>query len=230
MSGQTRLNGGVPTDPPDDLCEPDHERQLPDNVIDMFAAVRRMCGVYSRPAWPSEDPTRPLAECMALALREARWLLRDAGEAIPDYEKQGREAHHGAGDHQGDDQGDGWDPRQFRRMCREADERARKKPRDLHVEWLRSLFDEDRYPTLDAVYREIQEHHRRQGAAQSTLDAIVYALRRGPTALAEASTRHRLRQLSEAQVVEVGERLRCSWWWTASELRELAKAWKGERR
>src|SRR5262249_11332220 len=142
MSKPTRTFDGEPVDQPHDLGEPDHERLLPDNVVSMFAWVRQhVCGLPPvREAFPSEYPGLPFAERVQLALAEARLLLAQAGEALVEVEVCGA-ANIGFSlsgeepevDIDADYQGDGWDAVPFRRMCREADERQRKKPLDPRV-------------------------------------------------------------------------------------------------
>jgi hypothetical protein len=59
--------------------------------------------------------------------------------------------------------------------------------------------------TIDRAYSEL---NHRDGAAQSTVEALMYSLReRGTKALAEPDTKRRLSQLSNAQTIEVGKRL-----------------------
>src|SRR5262245_40998762 len=77
-------------------------------------------------------------------------------------------------------------------------------PADLQR--LRILLDPN--VTLDRAYAEIQAHYRRQGAALSTVEAVMWSLRtRGVAALREPDTRRRIAQLSEQQIIEVGDRL-----------------------
>jgi hypothetical protein len=80
-AGILALKGGVaaPVETPvldADSFDLEHELAPPsDSVVALFATVREMCGAYSRPAWPSEDPTLPFAERVQLAIAEARLLL-----------------------------------------------------------------------------------------------------------------------------------------------------------
>ena len=62
-------------------------------------------------------------------------------------------------------------------------------------------------------------------AAASTVEALMHSLReRGVQALAEPSTRQRLAQLSDEQVIEVGSRLRkIAMSWSADEVSTLVK-------
>ena len=49
---------------------------------------------------------------------------------------------------------------------------------------------------------------RRDGAAASTIEALAYSLRRGVDTLTEPDAARRLAELSDDQLLEVGERLR----------------------
>jgi hypothetical protein len=61
---------------------------------------------------------------------------------------------------------------------------------------------------LDAYYAAIFRRVRAQGAATSTVEALMYELRTyGPAALAGANCRRRLSELSQAQLGEVIGRL-----------------------
>jgi len=63
---------------------------------------------------------------------------------------------------------------------------------------------------------------RAHGAPQPTVEALMYSLRsRGVKALEESATKRRLSELSNAQVIEVGDRLQ--------KLKpEIARAWSAE--
>ena len=61
--------------------------------------------------------------------------------------------------------------------------------------------------SLEPAQRRLLER-RRGGAAASTIEALVYSLRRDLDALAEADAVRRLTELSDDQLLEVGERLR----------------------
>jgi hypothetical protein len=58
---------------------------------------------------------------------------------------------------------------------------------------------------LDAHWREINT--RRDGAAYTTIEELMFSLRRGPQALSNPDTLHRLAQLSERQLIDVMVRL-----------------------
>jgi hypothetical protein len=74
--------------------------------------------------------------------------------------------------------------------------------------------------SLEQAQRRLLER-RRGGAAASTVEALVYSLRRGLDALAEPDAVRRLTELSDDQLLEVGERLR--------RLKpEIARAWSAD--
>jgi hypothetical protein len=87
--------------------------------------------------------------------------------------------------------------------CRRAD-RAAVKHDDPRLQRLRQLL-----PRSVSPERAWHELNRTPGrAATSTVEAVMFSLReRGVKALDETGTRHRLAQLSEEQVIEVGDRL-----------------------
>jgi hypothetical protein len=120
----------------------------------------------------------------------------------------------------------------FAKLCREADEKQRRKLPDPRLERLRRLMDDD--VSIERAWHEI--NHPTDRAAASTVEALMLALReRGVAALAEPAVRQRLAQLDEEQVVKVGDRLQAlrphvAKAWTASELKELAQAWRRARR
>jgi hypothetical protein len=74
--------------------------------------------------------------------------------------------------------------------------------------------------SIEAHWREINT--RREGAAYTTIEALMLSLRRGPEALARPDTLDRLAQLSERQLL-----------WVMSRLQkfkpEIAPAWTREQ-
>jgi hypothetical protein len=82
---------------------------------------------------------------------------------------------------------------------------------------LRRLMAED--VSVEQAQRKLAEH-RRNGAAASTVEALVYSLRRGVDALAEPDTVRRLAELNDDQLLAVGERLRLQ--------PDFARAWSGD--
>jgi hypothetical protein len=115
----------------------------------------------------------------------------------------------------------------FAKLCREADEKQRRKvPR---FKRLCRLMDDD--VSIERAWHEI--NHPTDRAVASTVEALMLGLReRGVAALAEPAVRQRLAQLSEAQVVEVGDRLQAlqqdvARAWAPAEVQQLLEAWGG---
>jgi len=71
---------------------------------------------------------------------------------------------------------------------------------------LRHLMDND--VSLERAWSELNDQRRRGDAAAAKVEALVYSLRRGVDALAEPDTARRLPELSDEQLLQVGERLR----------------------
>jgi hypothetical protein len=67
-----------------------------------------------------------------------------------------------------------------------------------------------------------QLNTRRDGATDMTIESLMLSLRRGPEALADATTLHRLSQLSEPQLIEVMARVQ-------KFQPEIAPAWTAEQ-
>ena len=115
----------------------------------------------------------------------------------------------------------------FAKLCREADEKQRRKLPDPRLERLRRLMDDD--VSIERAWHEI--NHPTDRAAASTVEALIFALReRGTAALAEGPVRGRLAQLDRAQVLQVGDRLQrlqphIANAWTPAEVRQLFTTW-----
>jgi hypothetical protein len=115
----------------------------------------------------------------------------------------------------------------FAKLCREADEKQRRKLPDPRLERLRRLMDDD--VSIERAWHEI--NHPTNRAAASTVEALMLGLRdRGTAALAEGPVRQRLVQLDEEQVVKVGDRLQAlqpdvARAWAPAEVRQLLEAW-----
>jgi transposase len=82
--------------------------------------------------------------------------------------------------------------------------------------------------SFSQVYYEINS--RSDGAAASTVEALMFALRRGGSALNESSNLRRLRELSEPQLHEVCARLQkfkphIARAWTPAEVEALVGTW-----
>ena len=74
-----------------------------------------------------------------------------------------------------------------------------KRPEEIRRFW--ALLDRP----IDAHWREINT--RRDGAAYTTIEALMFSLRRGPEALTHPDTLNRLALLSEQQLLWVTSRL-----------------------
>jgi hypothetical protein len=115
----------------------------------------------------------------------------------------------------------------FAKLCREADEKQRRKLPDPRLERLRRLMDDD--VSIERTCHEI--NHPTNRAAASTVEALMLGLRdRGTAALAEGPVRQRLVQLDEEQVVKVGDRLQAlqpdvARAWAPAEVQQLLEAW-----
>jgi hypothetical protein len=95
-------------------------------------------------------------------------------------------------------------------------------------ESLRRLMADDVF-LAEAWYEVNVAAHRRQAAA-STVDALVYQLRRGGIALSDPGARRRLSDLSEQQLHEVSARLQkfkphIARAWTPTEIESLVRLW-----
>jgi hypothetical protein len=86
----------------------------------------------------------------------------------------------------------------FCRTCREADARHWREPNGS-FRLLRDSF------SIDRVFAEINKITGR--AANSTLEALMFSLRSGVSALKEPDTRRRLSELSDEQLIEVCARV-----------------------
>jgi hypothetical protein len=80
-----------------------------------------------------------------------------------------------------------------------------------------------------AQARKLRLAAQHGGAAASTVEALMYSLRERRTkALGEPDTQRRIRELSEAQVREVGARLhalKITTPWSVAEIEQLLKTW-----
>jgi hypothetical protein len=165
----------------------------------MFAAIRTMCGVRVGPA--EADVVQALQDAREILEREDQMEEPIAAEI--------------------DNDGDDYDMTSLRAACRRADAAQRLKPADQRIERLRRLMEPD--VTLERAWLETNHPWRAEGrAAESTVFALMQGLReRGTAALEEAAVRQRLAQLSDQQLLEVGDRLQ--------RLKpEIARAWNAD--
>jgi transposase len=102
-----------------------------------------------------------------------------------------------------------------------------RKPADPHLELLRQLMRDD--ISLERAWHELNAAHVRGRAAQSTVEALMFSLRSGGLkALDEPDTQHRISELSEEQLHEVGGRLQALKIvraWTAADIERLVETW-----
>ena len=85
----------------------------------------------------------------------------------------------------------------------------------------------ERNPDIERAYAELNQ---RNHAAASTVEALMYALRRGVDELAKPYTQRRLSELSEDQLRAVCERLQnfkpeIAPAWTPEEIEALTNIW-----
>jgi hypothetical protein len=116
---------------------------------------------------------------------------------------------------------DAWEAPSWEAAAREyheARQRSGGKPQQPPDPQLLALLDPK--VSLEQAQRRLLDH-RRGGAAASTVEALVYSLRRGVDVLAEPDPARRLAELSDDQLLQVGERLR------RLNL-EIARAWSAE--
>ena len=107
-----------------------------------------------------------------------------------------------------------WDPPSWKEAAADYHEARNGRPSIVEIEpeklrQLRKLMDDG--ISLERVWDDINRAARARynAAPQPTEEALMYSLReRGVKALAESATQRRLSKLSDAQMIEVGERLR----------------------
>jgi hypothetical protein len=118
----------------------------------------------------------------------------------------------------------------FEELCRRADAEQAKKPKDPHVLELRRLLEST--VSWEALWSQLNTPHER--AAASTIEALMLSLRtRGTAALEEPATKRRLGELSEQQIIEVGNRVQrlkptIARPWSAEEVQVLFRARVGK--
>jgi hypothetical protein len=183
----------------------------------MFRQVKAFCGLP--PAIPD-----PLTDDMVQqALADARAIL----DGLDDHIVAEEEAiEDGIEDF---DEPGASDPSNFRRLCAEADARARPQPVPEDILRARRLLDGDW--SLERTWRETNHQAAIEGrAAWSTVEALMLGLReRGTAGLDEPAIQHRLAQLNDEQIIELGTRLRrlkaeIAPAWTADQVELLIQA------
>lgn len=117
----------------------------------------------------------------------------------------------------------------FAAACRKADQKQHSKPPDPHTGWP-VLAKVERGKSLERAYTEVHRAHFRGRVAESTVEALMFSLREHGI----AAVRSRLAQLSEQQLIEVGDRLqrlkpKIARAWSADEVEKLIGAWEEAR-
>jgi hypothetical protein len=102
----------------------------------------------------------------------------------------------------------------FCAACRDADRRKARGEQPRFIEAPLWRGPPDHIPrnwneiSLEALKAHFDGARRRNGAPQATVEALMWSLReRGVKALEERDTKRRLSELSDEQVIEVGNRL-----------------------
>ena len=121
-------------------------------------------------------------------------------------------------------------------LCRDADDRKAHDAAPRRIQpslWRRApeQIARDWEPmSLEALMAHFDGARRRHGAPQTTVEALMFAMRSGAKALSESSNRRRLKELSEAQLHEVCARLQkfksnIERAWTPAEIECLVTIW-----
>ena len=113
----------------------------------------------------------------------------------------------------------------FEVTCREADRRAAARPRDRNLAKLQQLLDSS--ISLERAYAELNQ---RDHATASTIEALMFTLRRGVDELAKPYTQRRLSELSEDRLRTVCGRLQnfkseIALAWAPEEVEVLMNVW-----
>ena len=116
----------------------------------------------------------------------------------------------------------------FEHACRKADRKAAARPQDHRLERLRRLLESE--VSLERAWHERGDDQ----APQALVEALVYGLRRGVEELTKPDALRGLSQLSQAQLLEVCERLQnfkpsIATAWTPEEVDALAELWSNVR-
>jgi hypothetical protein len=126
---------------------------------------------------------------------------------------------------------------QFCALCRAADARKARGEPPRYIEasrWQQQppdyIPDNWQNLSIEALMVHFDRARRRHGAPQRTVEALMHGLRqRGTKALEESATKQRLFDLSEQQVIDVGNRLQqlkpeIAHKWTKEEVKTLFQA------
>jgi hypothetical protein len=112
----------------------------------------------------------------------------------------------------------------FKEVCRDADRRKAHGPADDYIPHNWSDL------SIEPLIAHFDGARRRSGAPHATVEALMFSLReRGTRALEERDAKRRLSELSDDQVIEVGNRLQrlrpeIARAWTAAEVKILFQA------
>jgi hypothetical protein len=124
----------------------------------------------------------------------------------------------------------------FCALCRDVDVRKGRGEPPRYIEASRWQRAPDHIPvdwesrSIEALIAYFDRARRVHGAPQRTVEVLVFSLReRGTKALVESATKRRLSELSDQQVIEVGNRLQrlppeIARAWTAAEVETLFQA------
>jgi DNA-binding transcriptional ArsR family regulator len=124
----------------------------------------------------------------------------------------------------------------FCRACRYADRRKARGESPRYIDPSLWRGPPDHIPpnwetmSIEALMAHFDRARRRHGAPQPTVEALMFSLReRGVKALEERDTKRRLYELSDQQVIEVGNRLQklkpeIARKWTREEVNTLFQA------
>jgi hypothetical protein len=126
-------------------------------------------------------------------------------------------------------------PSTFAAACRRADEKRRCKRVDPAIERVRRLMDNDKPASITALHAAFDRDRGKYGAADWTIEALMFSLReRGTAALVEPDTRRRISELNEKQLAAVGARLQgfkphIAAAWSPASVAQLVATWKAVR-
>ena len=124
----------------------------------------------------------------------------------------------------------------FCALCRDADDRKARDaaPRRVDPSLWRRIPEHIPHNwddmSLEALMAHFEGARRGHGAPQTTVEALMFAMRSGAKALSESSNRRRLKELSEVQLHEVCARLQkfksnIARAWTPAEIEGLVTIW-----
>jgi hypothetical protein len=124
----------------------------------------------------------------------------------------------------------------FCALCRDRDDRKARDatPRRIDPSLWRRIPEHIPHNwdelSLESLMAHFEGARRRHGAPQTTVEALMFAMRSGAKALGESSNLRRLKELSEAQLHEVCARLQkfqsnIARAWTPAEIEGLVTIW-----